>query len=47
MVDVKLKWGVFSTKNMPYIRFRDVMNFVVFPFKDFLMAMSFTSIYFY
>lgn len=47
IADTKWKWGVFSNQNMRYIHSRDIMNFFVYPFKDFLMAVSFTSIYFY
>ena len=47
IADMKWKWGIFSTQNMSYIHTRDKLNFFAFPFKDFLIAVSFTSIYFY
>ena len=47
IVDEKYKWGRYNNSNIKYIHFRDIMAFIVYPVKDFLIAMSFTSIYYY
>jgi hypothetical protein len=46
-VDRKYYWGLYKKKNIDYIHFRDIMSFIVYPAKDFLIAMGFTGIYFY
>jgi len=46
-VDVKYSWGIYIKANIPYIHFRDIMSFIVYPIKDFLIAIGFTAIYYY
>jgi hypothetical protein len=45
-VDEKYEWGLYTSANLAYIHFRDVMSFIVYPVKDFLIAMGFTAIYY-
>ena len=41
-------WGSFiEPENWGYIKFRDISSFIIFPLKDFLLAISFTMIYAY
>ena len=41
------EWGKIKPENYRYIQLRDTINFMVFPFKDFLIGISFTAVYYY